>query len=88
MISGVKKDFLVAQPIKSLPAKTVNTGSIPGSGRCPEEGIGNPLQYSCLENFMGRGTWGAMGHKESDTTEQLTHIHKERKMRENLTQKY
>ena len=37
---------------------------------------------------MGRGAWWAMGHIESDTTEQLTHIHKERKMRENLTQKY
>ena len=29
-------------------------GSIPGSGRYPEEGNGNPLQYSCLENFMDR----------------------------------
>ena len=33
------------------------------------EGHGNPLQYSCLENLMGRGTWRAHGgHKESDTT--------------------
>ena len=63
MISGVKKDFLVAQPIKSLPAKTVNTGSIPGSGRCPEEGIGNPLQYSCLENSMDKGACRAIVHK-------------------------
>ena len=31
-------------------------GSIPGSGRSPEEGNGNPLQYSCLENYMDRGT--------------------------------
>ena len=30
--------------------------SIPGSGRSPGEGNGNPLQYSCLENLMGRGT--------------------------------
>ena len=32
-------------------------GSIPDSGRSPEEGNGNPLQYSCLENPMGGGTW-------------------------------
>ena len=31
--------------------------SIPGSGRSPGEGNGNPLQYSCLENPMGGGTW-------------------------------
>ena len=34
-------------------------GSIPGSGRCPGEGNGNPLQYSCLENSMDGGTWWA-----------------------------
>ena len=34
-------------------------GSIPGSGSSPEEGNGNPLQYSCLENFMDRGCWQA-----------------------------
>ena len=32
-------------------------GSIPGSGRSPGEGNGNPLQYSCLENPMDGGTW-------------------------------
>ena len=32
-------------------------GSIPGLGRSPGEGKGNPLQYSCLENPMDRGTW-------------------------------
>ena len=32
-------------------------GSIPGSGRSPGEGNGNPLQYSCLENHMDGGTW-------------------------------
>ena len=34
-------------------------GSIPGSGRSPGEGNGNPLQYSCLENPMGGGAWEA-----------------------------
>ena len=32
-------------------------GLIPGSGRSPGEGLGNPLQYSCLENPMDRGAW-------------------------------
>ena len=42
----------------------------PGLGRCPGVGNGNPLQYSCLENFMGRGAWWAVVHGviESDTT--------------------
>ena len=37
-------------------------GSIPGSGRSPGEGNGNPLQYSCLENPMDRGAWRAIVH--------------------------
>ena len=37
-------------------------GSIPGSGRSPGEGNGNPLQYSRPENSMGRGTWRAIVH--------------------------
>ena len=36
--------------------------SIPGSGRSPGEGHGNPLQYSCLENPMDRGAWQATFH--------------------------
>ena len=35
-------------------------GSVPGLGRSPEEGNGNPLQYFCLENPMDRGAWGAI----------------------------
>ena len=38
-------------------------GSIPGSGGSPGEGNGNPLQYSCLENPMDGGTWGATVHR-------------------------
>ena len=37
-------------------------GLIPGSGRSPQEGNGNPFQYSCLENFMDRGAWLATVH--------------------------
>ena len=52
-------------------------GSIPGSGRFPGEGNGNPLQYSCLENPMDGGACAGYcpwGRKESDTTERL-HFH-------------
>ena len=45
-------------------------GSIPGLGKSPGEGNGNPLQYSCLENPVDRGAWWApWGRTESDTTE-------------------
>ena len=37
-------------------------GSIPGLGRSPGKGNGNPLQYSCLENSMDRGAWQATVH--------------------------
>ena len=40
-----------------------DTGLIPGSGRSPGEGHGNPLQYSCLGNPMDRGAWGATVHE-------------------------
>ena len=52
-------------------------GLIPGSGRSPGIGIGNPLQYSCLENSMDRGAWWVAVHgvsEESDMTERL-HFH-------------
>ena len=48
-----------------------DAGSIPGSGRSPGEGNGNPLQCSCLGNPMDRGAWWATvhgGHKESELT--------------------
>ena len=51
--------------VKNLPAKagvTGDTGSIPGLGRSPGEGNGNPLQYSCLNNPMDKGEWWATVH--------------------------
>ena len=50
---------------------TGDTGLIPGSGRSPGGGHGNPLQYSCLENPMDRGAWWLQSTdlKESDRTE-------------------
>ena len=49
---------------------TGRCGLIPGLERSPGEEHGNPLQYTCLENLMGRGAWQAVVHgvtKESDT---------------------
>ena len=56
---------------KNLPANAGDTGSIPGSGRSPGGGHGNPVQYSGLENLMDRGAWRATVPgitKESDMT--------------------
>ena len=53
--------------VKNLPANARDMGLIPGSGGSPEEGIGNPLQYSCLGNPMDRGAWQlrSMGSQKS-----------------------
>ena len=57
--------------VKNPPASAGDVGSIPGSGRSPGGGNGNPLQYSCLRNPVGRGAWWAAVHKlaQWDTTE-------------------
>ena len=54
--------------LRNLPAHAGDLVWIPGSGRSPGEGSGNPLQDFCLEDPMDRGAWWATVHKESDTT--------------------
>ena len=52
--------------VKNLPANVGDirdVGSIPRSGRSPERGHGNPLQYPCLENSIDRGAWQATAHR-------------------------
>ena len=60
-----------------------DVGSVPGLGRSPGEGDGNPLLYSCLENPRGQRTlasYSPWGRKELDTTDELsTHTHNQRK---------
>ena len=58
---GISKVALVVKNLLAIAGDIRDTGSIPGLGRSPEGGHGNPLQYSCLENPMDRGI--------SDTTE-------------------
>ena len=58
----------------------IDKGSVPGSGRSPGEGHGNPLQYSCLENPMDKGAWQATDYGVAKSRTQLstrmhTHTH-------------
>ena len=64
----------VALVVKNLPANAQDlrdAGSVPGSGRSPGEGNGNPLQYSCLENPMDRGTWRVTVHRVTKSQTRL-----------------
>ena len=66
--------------VKNPSANAENAGSIPGLGRSPGGGNGNPLQYSCLEKPMHRRTWWAKVHAVAKSWTQLsththTHIH-------------
>ena len=63
-----RRAFQMALVVKNLPAKAGDIrdrGLIPGSGTSPGGGRGNPLQYSCLENPMDRGSWRATVHGAS-----------------------
>ena len=57
MQSIAKKGGIVVKNLPDKAGDTEDVGSIPESGRCPEEGNGNPLQYSCLENSMDTRAW-------------------------------
>ena len=69
----------VALVVKNPPANSRDArdmGSIPGLGRCPGGGNGNPLLYACLENSMDRGAWWATVHGAPKTQTRLsTHTH-------------
>ena len=79
---GLLRTSLVAHMVKNLPANTGNLGLIPGSGRFFGEGSNNPLQWRIPGEFLGMPgefhgqrslvRYSSWGHKESDTTEQLS----------------
>ena len=65
--------------VKNLPSNAGDASSIPGLGRSPAGGHGNPLQYSCLENPHGQrslASYSLWGHKELDTAEALDQTHR------------
>ena len=68
---GFTQGFQGGLVVKNPLAIVGDEGSVPGLGRSPGEGNGNPLQYSCLESPMNRGAWWATVHgitKELDIT--------------------
>ena len=60
--------------VKRLSINVGDLGSIPGSGRFPGEGNGNPLQYSCLENSMDGGAWWVTVHGVTKSRTQLSNF--------------
>ena len=63
----------MAQWVKKSAYNAEDLGSIPGSGRPPGEGNGNPLQDPCLENPMDRGAWWATVHGVTESRAQVSH---------------
>jgi len=64
--------------VKNLPADARDLrdiDSVPGSGRSPGEGHGNPLQYSCLENPLDRESWRAAVHRVTERWSRLSIVH-------------
>ena len=73
---GIYKYYImasqVAQWLKNPPANAGDARLILGSGRCPGEGNGNQLQYSCLDYPMDRGTWQASFHAVTKSQTRLS----------------
>ena len=77
-LQGASQVVLVVKNLLANAGDVRDGSSTPGSGRAPGGGHGNPLQYSCLENPMGRGAWWATyspwGHKESRLKQLSMHM--------------
>ena len=67
----VSKVVLVVKKLSANAGDVRDVGLIPGSGRSPGVGNGNPLQYSCLENSMDRKTWWSTVHGVTKSQTQL-----------------
>ena len=70
-----KKSFPGGSDGKESACNAEDLGLIPGLGRSPGEGNGNPLQYSCLENSMDRGDWRAIAHGLTKSQTQPSDFH-------------
>ena len=66
------RDFPRGSNAKESACNAGDPDMIPGSGRSPGEGNGNPLQYSCLENSMDREAWQAIVHGVTKSQTQLS----------------
>ena len=69
--------YLVALVVKNLPANIGDirdVGSVPGLGRSPGGGHGNPFLYSCLENPMDRGAWPAIVQRVAQSPTRLKQL--------------
>ena len=70
-----RSDFPGSSVVKESACNVGDMGLIPGLGRSPAEGNGNPLQYSCLENYMDRGAWWTTVHGVTKSWIRLTDFH-------------
>ena len=77
LAAGTSQVALVVKNPSANAGDMRDAGSIPGSGRSPGGGHGNPLQYSCLENPMDRGAWWATVHgvEKSQTRQKQLSMH-------------
>ena len=66
------RGFRGGSEVKASACNAGDPGSIPGLGRSPGEGNGNPLLYSCLGNFMNRGAWQVTVHRAAKSFTQLS----------------
>ena len=65
---------LVGKNLPANPGDIRDAGSIPGLGKSPGGGHGNPLQDFCLENYMDRGDWQATAHRVTKSQTQLKQL--------------
>ena len=70
----ITKQILHSSVGKASACNVGGLGSIPGLGHSPGEANGNPLQFSCLENLMDRGTWKATGSWDHKSRTRLSTI--------------
>ena len=69
---GLGRGYPGGSEVKAFACNAGDLGLIPGSGRSPGEGNGNPLQYSCLENPMDGGAWWATVHGVAKSRKRLS----------------